>query len=258
MSVSEVPARTLSNGVRMPLLGLGVWQAGSGRETEQAVLWALEAGYRHIDTARLYRNEESVGKAVRESGVPREEIFITTKLQPRERDGLAALKESLRLLGTDYVDLYLIHWPTNRADEQWRALEQGYGQGLAKAIGVSNWGISDLEHTFSFAEERPTINQVEFHPFEFRPDLWEFCEREGVVLEAYSPLARGRTLKHPTIAAIAGRHGRTNAQVMLRWAVQREIPVIPKSVRQERIVENSRIFDFALSDEEMAELDGLS
>lgn len=256
--MSEVPARTLSNGVRMPLLGLGVWKAAAGRETEQAVRWALDVGYRHVDTARLYNNEESVGKAIRDSGVPREEIFVTTKLPPRSSDGVADLEESIRLLGTDYVDLYLIHWATNRADEQWRALERGYERGLAKAIGVSNWGIDDLEHTFSFASVRPQVNQVEFHPFEFRRRLWEFCESNQVVLEAYSPLARGRNLAHPTIGEIAERHGRTNAQVMLRWAIQRDIVVIPKSVHEERIRENAQVFDFTLTDEEMAALDGLS
>ncbi len=258
MSVSEVPARTLSNGVKMPILGLGVWQAGAGTETEQAVRWALEAGYRHIDTARLYRNEESVGKAVRDSGVPREEIFITTKLQPREADGLKALEESCRLLGTDYVDLYLIHWPTGRADEQWRALEAGYERGLAKAIGVSNWSEDDLRQTFALAEVRPQVNQVESHPFAFPRRVWELCEAEGVVFEAYSPLSRGRNLRNKTITAIAERHGRTPAQVVLRWQVQRDIVVIPKSVRQARIAENAQIFDFALSEREMAELDGLS
>jgi diketogulonate reductase-like aldo/keto reductase len=258
MSVSEVPARTLSNGVKMPILGLGVWQASAGTETEQAVRWALEAGYRHIDTARLYRNEESVGKAVRDSGVPREEIFITTKLQPREADGLKALEESCRLLGTDYVDLYLIHWPTGRADEQWRALEQGYERGLAKAIGVSNWGEDDLAQTFALAEVRPQVNQVESHPFAFPRRLWEHCEAEEVVFEAYSPLSRGRNLRNKTLVAIAERHERTPAQVALRWQVQRDIVVIPKSVREARIAENAQIFDFALSEEEMGEIDALS
>ena len=258
MSVSDVPARTLSNGVKMPILGLGVWQADAGTETEQAVRWALEAGYRHIDTARLYRNEESVGKAVRDSGVPREEIFITTKLQPREIDGLKALEESCRLLGTEYVDLYLIHWPTGRADEQWRALEQGYERQLARAIGVSNWSEEDLRHTFSFAEIRPHVNQVEFHPFAFRRALWEFCESEHVVFEGYSPLARGRALEHPTIVAIAERHDHTPAQVMIRWAIEREVVTIPKSTKRERIEANARVFDFRLTPEDMAELDGFT
>jgi diketogulonate reductase-like aldo/keto reductase len=243
----------------MPLLGLGVWQAAAGAETEQAVRWALELGYRHIDTARLYRNEESVGAAVRASGVPREEVFVTTKLHPRSGDGVEALEESLRTLGFDYVDLYLIHWPTGRADEQWRALEAGYERGLAKAIGVSNWGQRDLQRTFSFAEVRPQVNQVEFHPFAFRRELWEYCEREGVVFEAYSPLARGgRAMRDRTIRAVAERHDRTPAQVMLRWALQRDIVVIPKSVRRERLEENARVFDFTLDDEDMGALDGLA
>ena len=254
----SVPARILANGVRMPLLGLGVWQASPGRETEQAVRWALELGYRHVDTAQLYRNEESVGQAIRASGVPREEVFVTTKLNPRSSDAIAELEASLRRLGFDYVDLYLIHWPTGKADEQWRALEEGYERGLAKAIGVSNWGQRDLQRTFSLAEVRPQVNQVEFHPFAFRRALWEYCEREGVVFEAYSPLARGKSLREAAVREVAERNGRTPAQVLLRWALERDIVVIPKSVRRERIEENAQVLDFELGDEDMAALDALS
>jgi len=254
----SVPTRTLANGVEMPLLGLGVWQAKAGQETEQAVRWALEVGYRHVDTARLYGNEESVGAAIRASGVPREEVFVTTKLHPRSADGIAELEASLARLGFDYVDLYLIHWPTGKADEQWRALEDGYERGLAKSIGVSNWGQRDLQQTFSLAQVRPQVNQVEFHPFAFRRALWEYCEAQGVAVEAYSPLARGRSMRDPAIVAVAERHGRTPAQVMLRWALQRDIAVIPKSVRRERIEENAQVFDFTLTDEDMAALDALS
>ena len=247
----------LANGVRMPLLGLGVFQVRSGRETEDAVRWALEAGYRHVDTAKLYGNEQSVGRALRASGVPREQVFVTTKLLPRARDARGALQDSLRLLDLDQVDLYLIHWPTGEAGEQWAALERAYEDGLARAIGVSNWGAGLLARTVERASVAPHVNQVEFSPFEYRRALLEECRRLNVVLEAYSPLTRGRNLAHPVVVEIASRLGRTPAQVLLRWAIERGIPVIPKSTRRERIVENAQVFDFRLGPEEMAALDAL-
>jgi diketogulonate reductase-like aldo/keto reductase len=249
-------ARVLSNGVEMPLLGLGVWQIPDGPATEQAVRWALEAGYRHVDTATLYRNERSVGRAVRDSGLARESIFVATKFHPRDPDPERAVEASLRLLGLDYVDLYLWHWPTGRPTRHWPAFERIAGRGLARAVGVSNFSAGQLS-ALRDADVPPTVNQVEFSPFQFRRALLEACEDSGVVLEAYSPLTRGHDLAQPRIAAIAGRHGRTPAQVLLRWAVQRGIPVIPKSAHRDRIAENARIFDFALSDEDMAALDGL-
>ena len=247
----------LANGVRMPLLGLGVFQVRSGRETEDAVRWALEAGYRHIDTAKLYGNEQSVGRALAASGVPREDVFVTTKLLPRARDARHALEDSLRLLGLDRIDLYLIHWPTGEAGEQWAALERAYEDGLARAIGVSNWGAGLLARTVEQASIAPHVNQVEFSPFDYRRALLDECRRLGVVLEAYSPLTRGHDLGHPTVARIAEEVGRTPAQVLLRWALEREIPVIPKSTRRERIVENAQVFDFRLGPEQMAALDAL-
>jgi 2,5-diketo-D-gluconate reductase A len=249
-------ARILNNGVTMPLLGLGVWQIPKGRETEQAVRWALEAGYRHVDTATLYRNEESVGKAVRASGIPRAELFIATKFHPRDPDPEQAVEGSLRLLGLDYVDLYLWHWPSGSARRHWPAFERIAARGLARAVGVSNFSVDQLAALID-ADVPPAVDQVEFSPFQFRRKLWEACERFGVVLEAYSPLTRGHDLGDEVVARIAQRHGRTPAQVLLRWAVQRGIPVIPKSSNRGRIVENARIFDFALTDEEMAELDRL-
>jgi diketogulonate reductase-like aldo/keto reductase len=247
----------LANGVRMPLLGLGVFQTRSGAETENAVRWALEAGYRYIDTAALYGNEQSVGRALAAGGVPREELFVTTKLLPRARDARRALEHSLRLLELDWVDLYLIHWPTGRADEQWAALEGAYDDGLARAIGVSNWGAEALGRTAARGRVVPHVNQVEFSPFQYRRALLDECRRLGVVFESYSPLARGRGLRDATVTRIAGELGRTPAQVILRWALERDVPVIPKSVRRERIAENAQVFDFTLDPEAMAALDGL-
>jgi diketogulonate reductase-like aldo/keto reductase len=255
----EIPVRVLDAGVEMPVLGLGVWQMAEGRETEQAVEWALEAGYRHIDTAQLYRNERSVGAAVARSGLPREQVFVTTKWVPLHHGARHELERSLERLGFAYVDLYLIHWPVpGRSGHGWRELEQLRERGLARAIGVSNYGADRLERVVSRASRPPAVNQVHFSPFHYRRELLERCERLGVVLEAYSPLERGgRDLDHPTVVEVASRLGRTAAQVMLRWAIQRGAVVIPKSIRQERIVANARLFDFALRDEDMRALDAL-
>ena len=250
-------ARLLSNGVEMPLLGLGVWQLRAGRQTEQAVSWALEAGYRHVDTARLYRNEQSVGAGVRSSGLPREEVFVATKFHPRDADPVRSVGESLRLLGLEYVDLYLVHWPTGDPRRAWDGFERIAERGLARAVGVSNYGAGQLAALLESASLPPAVNQIELSPFQYRRALVETCERAGVVPEAYSPLTRGTDLGNRTVAAVAERHGRTPAQVLLRWAVQRGIPVIPKSGNRDRIVENSRIFDFALADDDMAALDAL-
>ncbi len=251
------PARTLANGVAMPLLGLGVWQLPDGPACEQAVRWALEAGYRHVDTARLYGNEESVGRALRGGGVPREELFVTTKLLPRVKDGVRALEGSLRRLGLDHVDLYLVHWPTSLAERHWRDLETLHARGLARAIGVSNWGLGELGPTLASADVVPHVNQVQFSPFTFRRRLLEACEEQGIALQGYSPLVRGRRLDHPEITRVAARHGRTPAQVLLRWALERGVAVIPKSSRRERIEENAQVFDFALGPEDLAALDAL-
>jgi 2,5-diketo-D-gluconate reductase A len=220
------------------------------------VRWALEAGYRHVDTAALYRNERSVGRAVRDGGVPREELFIATKFNPRDPDPERAAEASLRLLGLDYVDLYLWHWPAGRPTRHWPAFERIAARGLARAVGVSNFSAGQLA-VLTGTDVPPMVNQVEFSPFQFRRALLAACERDGIVLEAYSPLMRGRDLHHPAIARIGERHGRTPAQVVLRWAIQRAIPVIPKSANHDRIVQNAALFDFTLSAEDMAELDAL-
>lgn len=253
----NVPRRPLGGGSEMPLLGLGVWQASHGAEAENAVRWALECGYRHVDTAQAYGNEESVGRALRASGVAREEVFVTTKFFPRSRDPEAECERSLARLGLDQVDLYLVHWPQDGPTWMWRGMERAHERGLARLIGVSNYDVAELDAVLETATVPPVVNQVQFSPFRFRRRLLEECERRSVVLEAYSPLTHGRELGDERVAEIARRAGRTPAQVMLRWAVERGLPVIPKSVHRERIEENTQIFDFTLSEDDMASLDAL-
>jgi 2,5-diketo-D-gluconate reductase A len=242
----------------MPLLGLGVWQVEKGDEAENAVRWALELGYRHVDTAQAYGNEESVGRALAASAVPREEIFLATKFYPGSRSGdpEAEAQRSLERLGVDYVDLYLVHWPQNGPTWAWPGMERAHERGYARSIGISNFDVDEIDALLTEATIRPVVNQVQFSPFKHRRALLQACEERDIVLEAYSPL-NSADMSNEKIVAIAQRHGRTPAQVILRWVVQRDIPVIPKSIRRERIEENARIFDFELSDEEMAELDSL-
>jgi diketogulonate reductase-like aldo/keto reductase len=249
--------RRLNDGNELPLLGLGVWQVPNGSECVSAVRWALELGYRHIDTAQAYGNEEGVGQALRESGVPREEIFLTTKFFPRHKDPVAEAEKSLRRLGVDQVDLYIIHWPQGGPTWAWPGMEQARERGYARSIGVSNFDVDELEQVSSVGTVVPAVNQVQFNPFADRRALLEACDRRSVVLEAYSPLGTGRLLGDKTIGRIAQAVGRTPAQVLLRWCVQRDIPVLPKSTHRERIEENGQIFDFTLSDEDMAALDAL-
>ena len=250
-------ARILSDGNRIPLLGLGVWQIPNGSVCVNAVRWALELGYRHIDTAQAYRNEESVGQALRESGVARDDVFITTKFYPARRDPVAEAERSLRRLGVDHVDLYIIHWPRGGATWAWPGMERTRELGYARSIGVSNFSARELEQVGAAATVPPVVNQVQFSPFEFRRGLLEACERSRVALEAYSPLGTGRHLGDDNVNAIAARIGRTPAQVLLRWCVERDLVVIPKSTHRERIAENAEIFDFALTAEDMAALDAL-
>jgi diketogulonate reductase-like aldo/keto reductase len=249
--------RTLADGNPMPLLGLGVWRVPNGPECVNAVRWALELGYRHVDTAQAYGNEESVGRALRESGLPREEVFVTTKFHPRRDDPAAEVEGSLRRLGVDHVDLYIIHWPRRGPTWAWPGMERARELGHARSIGISNFSAAELEQVLGVASSAPVVNQVQFSPFEYRRALLEACERRGVALEAYSPLGSGRHLRTEPVERIAERLGRTPAQVLLRWCVQRGIPVIPKSTHRERIEENARIFDFELAAEDMAELDAL-
>jgi len=249
--------RALADGNEIPLLGLGVWQVPNGPECVNAVRWALELGYRHIDTAQAYGNEESVGQALRESGVPRDEVFITTKFFPARDDPAAEIEGSLRRLGVDRVDLYIIHWPQGGPTWAWPGMERARELGHARSIGVSNFDVGELDEVIGAGSVSPVVNQVQFNPFAYRRALLEACERHNVVLEAYSPLGTGRLLSDQTVSGIAQRIGRTPAQVLLRWCLERRIPVIPKSTHRERIEENAQIFDFTLSDEDMADLDAL-
>ena len=252
---------TLNDGVKMPVLGLGVWQTASGKETRDAVATALQAGYRLIDTAKLYGNERDVGIAVRESGIPRDEIFVTTKLWNDDHgyeSALRAFDRSRKELGLEAVDLYLIHWPVpGKRDESWKALLKLKEQGVARSVGVSNYTIRHLEELLSWSPRPPSVNQVEFHPFLFQKDLLKFCEGKKIQLEAYSPLARGRRLKHPTIVELAANYGKTPAQIMIRWSLQHGLVVIPKSSRPERILENAAVFDFEIRAADMKRLDAL-
>ena len=247
----------LADGNRLPMLGLGVWQIPDGPECVNAVRWALELGYRHIDTAQAYGNEESVGQAVRESGVPREEIFLTTKFYPRNEDPVAAIEQSLRRLGVDQVDLYIIHWPEGGPTWAWPGMERARELGHTRSIGVSNFSVDELDQVLAQATANPVVNQAQFSAFEYRRALLEACRERGVALEGYSSLGTGRHLGDPVVDRIARRVGRTPAQVLLRWCVQHGVPVLPKSTHRERIAENAQIFDFALSDEDMAALDAL-
>jgi diketogulonate reductase-like aldo/keto reductase len=250
-------ARVLADGNEIPLLGFGVWQVRDGRECEDAVRWALEAGYRHIDTAQAYGNEESVGRALRDSGLPREDVFITTKFYPRKKDPAAEIQRSLKRLGVDSVDLYIIHWPAGGPTWAWDGMQRAHERGHARSIGVSNFSVAEVDELLAVAETRPTVNQVQFSPFEYRRRLLDACEERGVAIEAYSPLGTGRHLGDPRVADIAARVERTPAQVLLRWCLQRNLVVLPKSTHRERIEENARVFDFTLPETDIASLDTL-
>jgi diketogulonate reductase-like aldo/keto reductase len=250
-------ARVLADGNEIPLLGLGVWQVPEGPQCEEAVRWALEAGYRHIDTAQAYRNERSVGRALRDSGVPRDEVFVTTKFYPARKDAEAEAERSLERLGVDYVDLYIIHWPQGGPTWAWEGMEGARERGYARSIGVSNFSLAELDELLAVAGTPPVVNQVQFSPFEYRRGLLDGCEERGVVIEAYSPLGTGRHLGDDRVRQIADRLARTPAQVLVRWCLQRDLVVLPKSTRRERIAQNAQVFDFTLSDDDMAALDAL-
>ena len=256
-------AAVLHNGMKMPRLGLGTWQSAEGDEVEQSVRWALEIGYRHVDTAAIYGNERGVGRAIRESGVSRGEVFVTTKVwnddQRKGHDAvLRAFDESLRRLGMDYVDLYLVHWPVKgKYKEAWRALEKVYAGGRAKAIGVSNFLVHHLEDVIKDAQVVPMVNQVEFHPRLLQRGLMDACRRQRIVQEAWSPLMKGKIAHIPQLQELAEKYGKTVAQVVLRWNLLHGIVTIPKSVRRERLEENAGLFGFELSADDMAKVDAL-
>jgi methylglyoxal/glyoxal reductase len=252
---------TLRNSVEMPRLGLGVWRAKAGSEVRDAVRWALEAGYRHVDTAHIYGNEQDVGRVLREGAVPREQLFVTTKLWNSDQgyaSTKAALDASLGDLGLDYVDLYLMHWPVEaKRLESWRAMEELLAVGKTRAIGVSNFLERHLDELLERASVVPAVDQVEFSPFLYQRELLEYCRERGIQLEAYSPLTRGRRLDDARLTAVASLHGKSTAQVLIRWALQHDLVVIPKSVRRERVRANADVFDFELGADDMAALDAL-
>jgi diketogulonate reductase-like aldo/keto reductase len=251
---------TLNNGVKLPRLGLGVFRSPQGEATRNAVHAALAAGYRHIDTAAIYRNEADVGAAVNESDVPREDIFVTTKLWNADHgfdEARRALDASLARLGLDYVDLYLIHFPAPGRKESWRALEKLLEEGRARAIGVSNFTRRHLDELLADANVVPAVNQYELHPFGQQQDITDACAEHGIVVEAYCPLVRAQRFEDETLQRIAAETGRTPAQVLVRWSLQRGFVTLPKSTHEQRIVENASVYDFALDDAQMAALDGL-
>jgi diketogulonate reductase-like aldo/keto reductase len=254
---SASSVRKLADGHPIPVLALGVWQVPNGPECVNAVRWALELGYRHIDTAQAYGNEESVGRALRQSGVPRDEVFLTTKFYPGATDPAAEIEGSRQRLGVDHVDLYIIHWPKRGPTWAWPGMERAHRNGHARSIGVSNFSGTDLDQVLAVATIPPVVNQVQVSPFEYRRGLIEMASQRGIVTEAYSPLGTGRHLSNRAVKKVASRVGRTPAQVLLRWCVQHDLVVLPKSTHRERLAENAQIFDFALSPDDMAQLDGL-
>lgn len=260
---------TMSNGVQIPQIGFGTWQIPSGIVTRDSIRLALEAGYRHIDTAAAYFNEKSVGEGIAESGIARGEIFLTTKLHNEDHGydlTRAGFEKSLKALGVDYIDLYLIHWPNPIAHRHhwqeanagsWRAIEEFYRAGVVKSIGVSNFAERHLEELMKSAEIAPMVNQIRLFAGERQEALVSSCRKRGMVLEAYSPLGTGNLLKNETIATVAAAHGKSAAQISLRYLVQKGFVVLPKSIREETIRENLAIFDFSLTGEEMHLLDGM-
>ena len=254
----------LNSGAEIPVLGLGVFRSKDGEETYNAVRWALDAGYRHIDTAAVYRNEASVGRAIEDSGIPRDQIWITTKLwndEIRAENEEAAFAASLERLRTDYVDLYLVHWPVLENDgylRVWEKMEKFNKEGRARSIGVSNYHIHHIESLLKNANVVPAVDQVECHPELTQVELADYCAGKGIAFEPWSPLGAGKLLTHPVLTEIAQAHGKTTAQVILRWDLQRGFILIPKSVHKERIVSNTDIFDFELSAEEMQRIFALN
>lgn len=251
----------LNNGLDMPWLGLGVYLTKDGEEVEQAVRTALELGYRSIDTAAIYDNEAGVGKGMRDSGVAREQVFLTTKVwndEQRNKRTVAAFEESLARLKTDYVDLYLIHWPVEGCYlETWKAMEEIYRSGRAKAIGVSNFMQHHLEDIMRESEIVPAVNQMEFHPTLVQPELLSFCQNQKIQFEAWSPLMQGRISNVSEIVTLANKYNKSPAQITLRWNLQHKVVTIPKSVHANRISENAQIFDFELSETDMKILNAL-
>lgn len=252
----------LNNGVDIPLFGLGTYRLEERESALKAMNWALEAGYRLLDTASMYLNEAWVGEAVRESGIPRDQIFVTTKLWNSDHgydQALSAFETSLRKLKLDYVDLYLIHWPVERLrKDSWRALERLLEEKSCRAIGVSNYTIHHLEDMSTYANVPPAVNQVEFSPFLYQQELLEYCNHHQILLQAYCSLTRGEKSQHPVLEGVAQGYQKTVYQILLRWTLQKNVSAIPKSSHQSRILENADIFDFSLSQKDMKKLDSLN
>ncbi|MEH7399962.1 aldo/keto reductase [Gottfriedia acidiceleris] len=253
---------TLHNGVKMPRLGLGVFKVSEGEEVVESVKAAIRNGYISIDTAAIYKNEEGVGQAIKESGIAREELFVTSKVWNSEQGyetTLQAFETSLNLLGLDYLDLYLIHWPgVDKYKDTWKALEKLYKDGRVRAIGVSNFQIHHLQDLMSDCDIKPMVNQVEFHPHLTQKELLAFCKNEGIQMEAWSPLKQGQLLAEPVLTKIAQKYNKSVAQVILRWDLQHDVVTIPKSIKENRIIENVNIFDFELTQEDMENIDALN
>ncbi|WP_373285969.1 aldo/keto reductase [Pontibacillus salipaludis] len=252
----------LNNGVDMPRLGLGVFKVEDGQEVINSVKWALEHGYRSIDTAAAYKNEEGVGQALKDSGLNRDEIFVTSKLWNSDQgyeETLQAFEASLEKLGLEYLDLYLIHWPVEgKYKESWKAMEKLYHDGKIRAIGVSNFHPHHLDDLLKDAEVTPVINQVELHPKLAQQEVRDYCEKHDIVVEAWSPLMQGQILEEPVIQELAEKYNKTAAQIVIRWDLQIGIVTIPKSTKQHRIQENADVFDFELTDEEVVKITQLN
>lgn len=253
-----IPNIKLNSGKTIPQVALGLWMNKDRQVCQDSVKWALEAGYRHFDTAQIYENEEFLGQALKESKIPRDKLFITTKIWNENQwwdDLIPSFEESLKKLKTDYVDLLLLHFPvTELRRPAWRKMEEIYKSGRAKSIGVSNYTIAHLEELLREAEVKPAVNQVELHVFLQQPELVAYCQKQGVVVEGYSPLAHGSKMKHPILDKIAKKHGKSNAQIMIRWSIETGAVPLPKSTKKEKINENIDVFDFSLSVEDMEEI----
>lgn len=253
----------MNDGRSIPMLGYGTWQIPDGPEVEECVFNALQVGYRLIDTAAIYQNEKGVGAGIRKaiaSGIPREDIFVTTKLWNSDHDDPEkALNDSLKRLGLEYIDLYLIHWPvTGKRINTWRIFENLLKTGKVKSIGVSNFTIKQLQELIEQTSVVPSVNQVEFSPWNYQKELLDFCNNNNIVLEAYSPLTRGRKLNDPTLVSIAKKYGKSPAQIIIRWCLQHNIVLIPKSTDPVKIKENANVYDFDIADDDMGTLDSLN
>jgi len=251
----------MNDGYKIPVVGLGTWKSEPGETTYKAVLDSINAGYRHIDTARAYDNEADVGRAVQDADINRKELFITTKLWNRHQgydEAIEACEKSLARLGCDYIDLYLIHWPLKgKRNDSWRALIELQKKGLCRSIGVSNFTIDNLKELEDKFEVIPAANQVEFHPYHYQKDLLDYCNSKNIIIEAYSPLVHAKRMDEERLVAISEEMDKTPAQILIRWAMQRGMVVLPKSVNESRIIENFAVFDFEISDSLMKRLDDL-